>query len=72
MAVDEGAGGERGSPGAGEAAAALHRLGRHPREDVLDQLVGEEDILHESWRAAGLMGKRRRPESKASSINQLD
>jgi hypothetical protein len=39
VAVDEGAGGERGGPGAGEAAAALRRLGRHPREDVRDQLV---------------------------------
>ena len=41
MAVDEALGGEHGSPGTGEAATAHHRFGRHPREDVLDQIVGE-------------------------------
>ena len=33
--------GQRGGPGAGKAAAPEHRLGRHTREDVLDDLVRE-------------------------------
>ena len=41
VVADEGGGGERGGPGEGEATAAEHRPGRHAREYVLDELVGD-------------------------------
>jgi hypothetical protein len=50
--VDEGVRGEQGGPGSGKAAAPEHRLGRHARQDILDELVG--DVLV-AWR------RRRRP-----------
>jgi hypothetical protein len=40
--VDEVVGRDRGGPGAGEAAALEHGLGRQPRQDLVrDDLVGE-------------------------------
>lgn len=42
VAIGEVVRGERGGPGAGEIAAPAHELGRQPREDVHDDVIGED------------------------------
>ena len=66
VAVDEDVGGERGGPGAGEAAAPEGRPGRKPREDVLDDVVGEDRARMFHGRRCAVYGERERRDVRAT------